>query len=64
MNAQEFGALPPDGNSDALLSAEGLPLKPIKMTLEEFLESDLEGYEYVKGELIPSATNVSRTRLH
>ena len=24
-----------------------------KMTLEEFLESDLEGYEYVKGELIP-----------
>ena len=23
-----------------------------KMTLEEFLESDLEGYEYVKGELI------------
>ena len=53
MNAQEFGALPPDGNSDALLSQEGLPLKPIKMTLGEFLESDLEGYEYVKGELIP-----------
>ena len=24
-----------------------------EMTLEEFLESDLEGYEYVKGELIP-----------
>ncbi len=23
------------------------------MTLEEFLESDLEGYEYVKGEIIP-----------
>ena len=23
------------------------------MTLEEFLESDLEGYEYIKGELIP-----------
>ena len=53
MNAQEFGALPPDGNSDALLSQEGLPLKPIKMTLEEFLESDLEGYEYIKGELVP-----------
>jgi len=53
MNAQEFGALPPDGNSDALLSQEGLPLKPIKMTLEEFLESDLERYEYAKGELIP-----------
>ncbi|MYA72501.1 hypothetical protein F4009_05080 [Candidatus Poribacteria bacterium] len=49
MNAQEFGALPPDGNSDALLSPEGLPLKPIKMTLEEFLESDLEGYEYING---------------
>ena len=26
---------------------------PKKMTLEEFLESDLEGYEYVKGEVIP-----------
>ncbi len=24
-----------------------------KMTLEEFLENDLEGYEYVKGELVP-----------
>ncbi|MDE0013357.1 MAG: Uma2 family endonuclease [Candidatus Poribacteria bacterium] len=53
MNAQEFGALPADGNPDALLSPEGLPLRPIKMTLEEFLESDLEGYEYIKGELIP-----------
>ena len=53
MNAQEFGALPADGNPDALLSQEGLPLRPIKMTLEEFLESDLEGYEYIKGELIP-----------
>ena len=53
MNAQEFGALPADGNPDALRSQEGLPLKPIKMTLEEFLESDLERYEYAKGELIP-----------
>ena len=53
MNAQEFGALPADGNPDALLSQEGLPLRPIKMTLEEFLKSDLEGYEYIKGELIP-----------
>ena len=53
MNAQEFGALPADGNPDALRSQEELPLRPIKMTLEEFLESDLEGYEYIKGELIP-----------
>ena len=53
MNAQEFGALPADGNPDALLSQEGLPPKPIKMTLEEFLESDLQGYEYIKGELVP-----------
>ena len=29
------------------------PPAPITMTLEEFLASDLEGYEYVKGELIP-----------
>jgi len=25
------------------------------MTMEEFLENDLEGYEYVKGELVPLA---------
>lgn len=32
-----------------------ISLAPIKtdMTLEEFLESDLEGYEYIKGEIIP-----------
>ena len=28
---------------------------PDTMTLEEFLENDLEGYEYVKGELVPMA---------
>lgn len=27
----------------------------VTMTMEEFLENDLEGYEYVKGELIPMA---------
>ena len=26
-----------------------------KMTLEDFLESDLEGYEYVEGELVPTS---------
>ena len=30
---------------------------PIQWTLEEFLENDLEGYEYVKGELAPHATH-------
>ena len=34
-------------------SQEGLLPETVPMTLEEFLESDLEGYEYVKGELIP-----------
>ena len=29
------------------------PLESVKMTLEEFLEHDVEGYEYVKGELVP-----------
>ena len=29
------------------------PAEHTAMTLEEFLASDLEGYEYVKGELIP-----------
>ena len=32
---------------------EGLPPASPTMTVEEFLASDLEGYEYVKGELIP-----------
>ena len=34
-------------------SQEDVPPEIAKMTLEEFLESDLEGYEYIKGELIP-----------
>ncbi len=29
--------------------------EPGMMTLEEFLENDVEGYEYIKGELIPMA---------
>ena len=29
------------------------PPESVKMTLEEFLEHDVEGYEYVKGELVP-----------
>ena len=35
------------------LSQENLPPETTTMTVEEFLESDLEGYEYVKGELVP-----------
>ncbi|MDE0011160.1 MAG: Uma2 family endonuclease [Candidatus Poribacteria bacterium] len=31
------------------------PPESIKMTLEEFLEYDVEGYEYVNGELVPMA---------
>lgn len=34
-------------------SQEGLLPDTVPMTLEEFLESDLEGYEYIKGELVP-----------
>ena len=34
-------------------SQENLLPETTTMTLEEFLESDLEGYEYIKGELIP-----------
>ena len=53
MHAQEIsaplaGAYPPPP-----LVPEGAPPEPVKMTLEEFLQSDLEGYEYVNGELIP-----------
>ncbi len=43
MDAQEVHYITPDS----------LPAELPKMTLEEFLESDLEGYEYIKGELIP-----------
>ena len=34
-------------------SQENLPPETTTMTVEEFLKSDLEGYEYVKGELVP-----------
>ena len=34
-------------------SSDDLTPEVLAMTLEEFLESDLEEYEYVKGELIP-----------
>ena len=34
-------------------ASESPPPETTEMTLEEFLESDLEGYEYVKGELVP-----------
>ncbi len=34
---------------------ENLPPEIPKMTLEEFLVSDLEGFEYIKGELVPLA---------
>ncbi len=43
MNAQET----------RLFTPESLPPEIATMTLAEFLESDLEGYEYVKGELVP-----------
>ncbi len=35
------------------ITPNSLPTDLPKMTLEEFLESGLEGYEYIKGELIP-----------
>ncbi|MDE0637958.1 MAG: Uma2 family endonuclease [Candidatus Poribacteria bacterium] len=43
MEAQEIHTIP----------HENLPSEYKKMTLEEFLESGLEGYEYIKGELVP-----------
>lgn len=35
------------------LIPEGILPENFTMTLEEFLESDVDGYEYVKGELVP-----------
>ena len=45
-------AIPKNGYEQAAIS-----LAPLEtdMTLEDFLKSDLEGYEYVKGKLIPMA---------
>lgn len=34
-------------------SVQEIPAHRNPMTLEEFLENDLEGYEYIKGELVP-----------
>ena len=34
-------------------SVQEMPAHKTEMTLKEFLENDLEGYEYVKGELVP-----------
>ena len=44
--------IPKNGYEQAAIS-----LAPIKtdMTLDEFCQSDLEGYEYVEGELVPMA---------
>ena len=37
------------------IAPTGIPPENVTMTLEEFLVSDVDGYEYVKGELIPMA---------
>lgn len=36
-------------------SIQGNTTHGIRITQEEFLENDFEGYEYVKGELVPMA---------
>ena len=38
------------------IAPEGILPGNVTMTLDEFLGSDVEGYEYVKGELIPMAS--------
>ena len=53
MHAQEISARLGSGYPPPPLVPEGAQPAPVKMTLEEFLESDLEGCEYVNGELIP-----------
>ena len=64
MNAQEYNTSLPDGYAEVPSAQEGPPTQSIVMTLEEFLESDLEGYEYVKGELVPMPpTSVEHGRI-
>ena len=53
MHAQEISTRLGSGYPPPPLVPEGAPPEPVTMTLEEFLQSDLEGYEYVNGELIP-----------
>ena len=39
---------------EAVQMTQAIPLlEPTAMTLEEFLASDVDGYEYAKGELVP-----------
>ena len=54
MHAQEIGAPLAGAYLHPPLASEEAPPEPVKMTLEEFLASDLEGYEYIEGELIPT----------
>lgn len=42
-------------NPQAGFAQQPPPPDPDKMTVEEFLQNDVEGYEYVKGELVPMA---------
>ncbi|MDE0638290.1 MAG: Uma2 family endonuclease [Candidatus Poribacteria bacterium] len=40
---------------------QDIPLpEPGTMTLEEFLENDVEGYEFIEGELVPTTTGAKR----
>lgn len=40
---------------------QDIPLpEPGTMTLEEFLENDVEGYEFIEGELVPMTTGAKR----
>ena len=40
------------------------PPESLKMTLEEFLEHDVEGYEYVEGKLVPKETPELAPEIH
>ena len=53
MHAQEISTRLGSGYPPPPPVPEGAPPEPVTMTLEEFLQSDLEGCEYVNGELIP-----------
>ena len=53
MHAQEISAPLAGASPPPPLVPKGVPTTPVTMTLEEFLASDLEGYEYIEGKLIP-----------
>ena len=47
-----------NSHNSSVFSQDDILPENINMTLEEFIENDIEGYEYINGELVPMAAAV------